>query len=174
MRRRLKMRHETWLLAAIVWLAGCAAIWFILAVRPTAIIPADQGGESIRFSADGRTILTREYGTSDPDKVRSSLGGFRDRFAPEGLANGPYHLLDAQTGSIRHTWTPSHSLTRIASFSPDGCWAVVSEVSEVSPFPGLCNLATDQQEDVPWSYCEGGKFSADGRYLVANSQLDGG
>src|SRR5947208_284804 len=124
------MRHRRrYTIAFALWLAGCAAVWFVLPVRPAAVVPSRQAGGLILFSGDGRTVLAREYGTCNPD-VGHSFHNWPDPGDPDRFPNGPYHLWDAATGGSRLTWMPPSRRAFVSQLAPDASMAIVQNPVE--------------------------------------------
>jgi hypothetical protein len=161
-------RRGTWALAFAVWLAGCAAVWFVLPVRPIVVLPPGNAGYPILFSGDGRMILTREFGTEKVCPLLEQL-----RLGPDHYPNGPFRLWDATTGRALLTWAPPSPEASVLKLAPDGSSALVSRIAELDR-TGLIDLTTGRREDLPWTIYGRADFSADGRYLVADAVSDNG
>jgi WD40 repeat protein len=164
-----RRRYST---AFALWLAGCAAVWYFLPVRPAAVIPARQAGGLIFFSGDWRTVLTREYGTCNLE-VRPSRYNWPDPGDPERFPNGPYHLWDTATGRTRLTWMPPSRGAFVSDLAPDASTAIVYNFAEGRDTAAPFNLTTGRREDWPWWPDGRANFTTNGRYLVANAYSDG-
>ena len=91
--------RRTWLLAAAVWFGLCGIAWTILPARPRAAFSAEHE-RPVQFSADGRLLLTHDFGTFSSTGRRAGAGWpTRDDFP-----NGPFHVRDLATGECVATW----------------------------------------------------------------------
>ncbi len=152
-----------WLLAAVVWLAGCGIGWPLLPDVPRAVIPAEQAGVPILFSNDGTRLLARGYGSKSRDNVYALLGGGPN--VPGELSDGPLLLFDAADGRCLASRPIGPGALAVHALSPDGRTVAGSDSESL-----LLDLFTGRAQHLPrvtaslvgyWV-----SFSPDGRFCV--------
>jgi hypothetical protein len=156
-----------WLLAAAVWLAGCAVLWPALPALPRASITVPgihqllgfgPGGRSILFEGDvdasgngPLTVSIRAWNTADGSVW--TIAPARDFHAPRTLSpNGRWLVVEDWLGGVQsvrlidvatgHETELSHRSgapirRRMTEFSPDSHWLAVAEQEHESRWMSL-------------------------------------
>src|SRR4051794_9898748 len=77
----------TWLLAGLVWLAGCAILWRVLPVRPRAEWPDTGVKQLVGFAPARQAFVTYSYRGPDAEH-------------PRGISCGPLRSWEADSGRV--------------------------------------------------------------------------
>jgi WD40 repeat protein len=104
----------TWLLAVAVWLAGCAAFWWVLPYRPRASWPTEEPAVVHGFVPGTAVVLTSMPWSSTID-------------GPPGPMLGPLVARDAATGQVRE-WFPDNERLALVDPGVDGKHVLIGRV----------------------------------------------
>jgi WD40 repeat protein len=144
----------TYILAGVVWLAGCAAVWAVLPIGPRAVVSADEAGRLCHFSHDGRAYLSQAY-------IISGRG-------IDDIKEGPYRVWDTATGRCIGSWLPAGP-GPTPVLAPDGLSAVLTEVGRDELLDVPTGRCTRLPRHISGPVC----FTADSRFLAYVTYDDG-
>src|SRR5262245_27024506 len=130
----------TWLLAAVMWLAGCAILWWQLPDVPRLVVSAE-GAYVAGFTDDGRWVQGHgNYSAERPD-------------APVG--DGPFRTWDPRTGRLAASWQKPDGATVLWHPWSDlfGKYAIILFAEDGPDGGRTCHydLVTGRRETLPWT-----------------------
>lgn len=147
----------TWLLAGIVWAAGCWLLWWTLPVRPRAQWTDDGVKVMLGFTPARRAVVTHSVCAQD-EQVMASIN------------RGPLRFWEADTGLVTEWFDAAEELVW-PTLSPDGRWIALHhgrgnsfrfELIETVMGNVRCDLPLQHAQSFPIRPC----FSPDSRWLA--------
>ena len=182
----------TWLLAGVLWVAACAALWWALPVRPRVVIPGAErlagflpdgtsvlvpflGGMVVRYDADTGRELARFF----LDRAQPWTSGVNATVSPDGRLLAWEHIASQPDSVLVWDITADRPLGDVpgsqAAFSLDGRHLVTTEVGklrhlrvwDMSQNPPTYRMLPQSEVDTTVETAGAAGFSPDGRFLCA-------
>jgi WD40 repeat protein len=145
----------TWLLAAAVWMGGCAGMWWLIPLRPRAVMTVPGDNSVLGVSPGGKAVTLMGRGAEEGDRV-------------------PVRVWDTVAGSLR-TVVSEKDVQATCAQSPDGRWLAVG-VGPVDREGGvnrlrILDLTTGSEDELAGPdgaprWYELAVFSPDSRWLA--------
>jgi hypothetical protein len=169
--------HGTWLLAGVLWLAGCGVVWWAVPCRPRPAWPTD-GPVAVHGFIPGTSVLLTSVGWRSPGS------GWDYRRA--GPFPGPLLARNTATGEVRE-WSPDGEPLTLVDPGLDGRHVLLGRViggrarlflydaadgSVIAELPCDGPQAVNDGDDPPDAYEQFAAFRPDGWQVVYADRVD--
>jgi WD40 repeat protein len=106
----------TWLLAAAVWVGGCACVWWLVPMQPRSTWRLPEAGRPVGFLPGGEVLIT-----SGGHTAFSVIHRIPDEYS------GPFRLWDIATGRQIKSYLSARDTYRKCQVSFTGRWLALAE-----------------------------------------------